>query len=75
MTYSQADAKVPPLNEQFPRWDFRESGSHRHWAIRTDQPTTPQIKAGAKLFLSGTTLDELADQLRAEETLLAGVGQ
>lgn len=71
MTPLPASAKT--LHEEFPRWTLRESGIHQHWAIRTDRPTTPQIKAGAKLYLSGDSLTELAERLRAEERLLAEV--
>ncbi|GAA4182935.1 hypothetical protein GCM10022252_09640 [Streptosporangium oxazolinicum] len=71
MTPLPASAKT--LREEFPRWALRESGAHRHWAIRTDRPTTPQIKVGAKLYLSRETITELAERLRAEERLLAEV--
>lgn len=73
MTPLPANAKA--MHDEFPRWDLRQLGTKRHWAIRTDRPTTPEIKAGAKLFLDGDTLAELAERLRAEETLLAGVGR
>ncbi|WP_031171567.1 hypothetical protein [Streptosporangium roseum] len=71
MTYSEKDAKA--LREEFPRWEFRGSGTRRHWAIRTDRPSTPEIKAGCKLYHDGDSPTELAERLRREEQLLDGV--
>lgn len=72
MTHTQGDAKTSP-HDEFPRWNLRRSGIGRYWATRRDQPTTAEIKAGAKLLLAGDTPDELADRLRDEEELLGGI--
>lgn len=71
---TQTQDSAIELQEEFFRWDRRKSGDSRHWAIRTDRPTTAQIKAGAKLFVDGDTPAQLAERLRAEELLLAKVG-
>ncbi|MFD9950656.1 hypothetical protein ACFWYW_58155 [Nonomuraea sp. NPDC059023] len=67
------EIRATEVGEEFPRWLFRKSGINRCWAIRQDRPTTAQIKAGCKLFLSGDDWDQLLDRIRTEEDLLAEV--
>lgn len=64
MTHDQLDAQASPA---LSRWTLSPSGISRRWAVRTDTPTTAEIKAGCKLFLDAATDAELSQLLEAEE--------
>jgi hypothetical protein len=68
-----AQQSMQELRDEFPRWEFNQSGASRLWVMRTDLPTTAEIKAGAKLFLEGDGVAQLRDRLREEELRLSGV--
>lgn len=70
MTHDQRDAQTSPA---LSRWMRRTSGINRQWALRTDRPTTAEIKAGCRLYLDADTDEQLAELIAAEEARIKAV--